>query len=398
MALVAAVLAIGAMSLVGGAASGAGSVRGFDGTTIKTAGFGQAATYQTAEIGTQARFKRANDTNEVKGVKFDYTGWADDKFDPATALSEARRLVTQEQVFAIVPDLSPFNPVEYLTQQHVPYLGWAFDDTYCSDTVSTSLYGFGYNGCLVPKNPPRVPDAYAARYAYVSKQSGKKNPTIAMFSQDNQSGQNSMRILAVAAKGAGFNVVSAKGNIPAQVGDYTPYVQALMTSANGGPPDLIDCELTTQCLPIIDLAFASGFKGQFATPLYTDVLVKPLANTVASVSYNVDTNPGMTQMQKDFDAIKPGVKPDTLSSGAYFAADKFIKAVKSLPKNKITPEAVQQVLAKQKWEIKGLAGPNNYPQSTVLSTPSCQMLLKSDGTKWETVVPFACSSKQFKVK
>ena len=87
----------------------------------------------------EARFKRFNDTNEIKGVKIKYAEFADDKQDPATALNEARRLVTQDQVFAIVGDVSQFNPVEYFTQQHVPYFGWAFDNTYCSTKPTTTL-------------------------------------------------------------------------------------------------------------------------------------------------------------------------------------------------------------------------------------------------------------------
>ena len=89
----------------------------------------------------------------VKGVKFQYTEFADDKEDPAVATSEARRLVEQVGVFAIVPDLSPVNPGPYLNQQHVPYVGFAFDGTYCSPKPTTQLYGFGtgidnvlYNG------------------------------------------------------------------------------------------------------------------------------------------------------------------------------------------------------------------------------------------------------------
>jgi ABC-type branched-subunit amino acid transport system substrate-binding protein len=37
-------------------------------------------------------------------------GFADDRADPTQATSEVRRLVTQEQVFSIVPDLSAVNP------------------------------------------------------------------------------------------------------------------------------------------------------------------------------------------------------------------------------------------------------------------------------------------------
>ena len=136
------------------------SSRGFDGTTIKVAGIGGLAQFAGAEIGAEARFKRANDTNELNGIKIQFVEMADDKQDPATGTSEIRRLVTQDQVFAIVPDLSTVNPGPYLNAQHVPYVGYAFDNSYCSPTPTTSLYGFGFNGCVVPANPPAMPDQY----------------------------------------------------------------------------------------------------------------------------------------------------------------------------------------------------------------------------------------------
>jgi len=37
------------------------------------AGMGLASNFAGADIGTKARFKRANDTNEIKGVKLRYT-------------------------------------------------------------------------------------------------------------------------------------------------------------------------------------------------------------------------------------------------------------------------------------------------------------------------------------
>ena len=118
-----------------GVARGAPSVRGFSDGTITVAGIGIAAQFDPgASIGAQARFKRANDDKEVKGITIDYKEFADDQQDPAKSLTESRRLVTQVGVFAIVPDLSDTNAGAYLNQQHVPYFGWAFDDTYCSPT------------------------------------------------------------------------------------------------------------------------------------------------------------------------------------------------------------------------------------------------------------------------
>src|SRR6185312_4815698 len=62
-----------------GSAGAQGSVRGFDGTTIKVGSLGIKASLPLVGLGAQARIKRFNDTNEIKGVKLEYTDYADDK-------------------------------------------------------------------------------------------------------------------------------------------------------------------------------------------------------------------------------------------------------------------------------------------------------------------------------
>jgi hypothetical protein len=64
----------------------------------------------------------------------------------------------------------------------------------------------------------------------------------------------------------------------------------------------------------------------------------------------------------------------------------------------VTPENVQEVAANQTWEIEGLAGPTVYPDSTVGSSPNCGEMLRSNGTKWETVVEYSCTDKQWPVE
>ena len=256
----------GTPSPTAGASTTAGkatTARGFNGTTIKIAGLGNGTDFTDADLGTKARFKRANDTNELNGIKLDYLEFADDKQDPATATSEAKRLVTQDEVFAIVPDFSAVNPGPYLNDQHVPYIGWAFDNSYCSPTPSTSLYGFGYSGCLVPTKPLIVPDEDGNIFKYVSTKTGKAHPSAVEFSADSQSGKDSARIQATVAEGAGFNVVYNKGVIPLTASDFTPYVQAWMTADGGKAPDLINCLLAVQCIQIWAAAKAAGYKGVF---------------------------------------------------------------------------------------------------------------------------------------
>jgi ABC-type branched-subunit amino acid transport system substrate-binding protein len=371
--------------------------RGFDGTTITVAGMGSATNFADADVGAQARFKRANDTDELDGITIDYLEFADDKQDPAVATSEARRLVTQEQIFAIVPNLSAVNPGPYLAQQHVPYVGFAFDNTYCSTEPDDSIWGFGFNGCLVPAEPPVMPDSYRNLYSYVSEKTGEDEPSIVLFSNDNQSGQNSVRFQSASAEGAGFDVVYAEGVVPLATSDYSPYVQDWLSADDGEQPDAMYCLLSVQCLQIWAAVQAAGYEGTFQTSLYTDLLVEPLAGTVAQSFYNVEPNEGLTQLQEDLEAFEPGTEISATNAPAYFAADMFIQALKEVGTN-VTPEAVQEALANQTWEIEGFVGPIEYPDSTVASTPSCNSLLESNGTAWTVVVPFGCSDKQYPVE
>ena len=196
---------LAAMPAAGGAA--VGSVRGFDGTTLKVAGFGNPQNFANAGIGAEARIERFNDSNEMKGVKLSWAGFADDKQDPATALSEERRLVSQEGVFALVAVVSNFTGT-YLRQQKVPYFGWGYDTSYCSTKVDTGIYGFGWDGCVTPPDPTVFPDSAQATYAYVSEKTGKQHPTITLFSDSSEAGKRGVQNSSVPVKKAGFDVVA----------------------------------------------------------------------------------------------------------------------------------------------------------------------------------------------
>jgi hypothetical protein len=204
----AATVVLAASVMVTVAAPAHAATRGFDGSTITVAGMGIKGQLPSAEVGARARIKRFNDTNEIKGVKIQYAEMADDKQDSATALSEARRLVTQVGAFAIVGDISANNPGDYFAQQHVPFFGGAFDNTYCSVKPSTSVWGFGIYGCLGTDGSSFVGDAGKVPYQYVTAQLHKQHPSLVIFSDDNATGKRLASQAAVAYRGAGFDVVA----------------------------------------------------------------------------------------------------------------------------------------------------------------------------------------------
>ena len=125
--------------------------------------------------------------------------------------------------------------------------------------------------------------------------------------------------------------------------------------------------------------------------------MKPLAGTVTIGVYNSSPNAGLTQMEADLNAIKPGTTPNSSNAAAYFSADMFIQALKMLGKD-ITPERLQQALAHQTWQIPNFAGPTKYPAATQGSLSACSSLIENaDGTAWNTAEPYSCSDKTFPI-
>ncbi len=406
--IAAAVVALTA-SLLTPAVSGAAptaAVTATDGT-IKVAGVGNASSFGDAAIGAAARFTRANEDKEVKGYTFDFAeSLADDKNDPATALTEVRRLVTQERIFALVPDVSVVTPGDYLTQQQIPWFGPGYDNTYCPEK-GTKGWGFSAYGCLIRTDAKRLPNTIGELLKTELEEDGITEPTIAMIGTDTETGKQSIANSASVYTGVGFDVVYAKGTVPpppAVVGDFTPYAQALMTSNGGSPPDVIYSSVSVQGggLTLFNLLKEQGFEGAFVTPFYSDLLLKALEGSFVFVqfsAYESDTE-GVQQMLSDIEAYEPGTEPSLTLSAGYFSADMFVAAVKAALKQSktLTSASVQKAASKMTYQIKGTIGPTKYPASYQYAVSSCATLLEDvDGTAFSIAQPFKCSNKTYPI-
>ena len=377
------------------------ATRGFDGKTITIGGIWPTAQFSGAQIGAQGYINQINKTNYLHGIKLKFAGYVNDGQDPAVALSGARQLVNQYKVFAIVPDLSPVNPGAYLNSQKILYVGGGFDYTYCSTSVTTSLWGYSAGGCLVPSNPPVVSDTYGQFYNYVKAKTGSTHPAMALFSNDNASGSNSVKYATVTAKGAGFKVVYNQAKVPVTASDYTPYVQQLLTSNGGKQPQAIGCQLTAQCIGMWTALKNAGYTGSYWTPLGAiAALDSTMEGTVTIATFNNEPNPGLTVMQNAMNAVVPGTQLTSYSNvPSYIDTAMFATAVHTVQANKqaITPENVRKVLSTIKWGIPGLVGPIQYPASTVAGTPYCTEFLAYTGGTTQQVYPYSCSYKLYKV-
>lgn len=398
VAMVVGLLAAALSPATGGAAApGAVTVD----KTIKVGGLGYVKNFADAAIGTQARFKRANDTNEVKGYTFEFTELADDASDPTTALSEARRLVDQQGVVAIVPNVSAFTPSDYLTQAQIPWFGPGYDTSYCK----TNGFGFSVYGCIILEDPKVIPGTNWTQLKRDLAAKGNSKPTVALLSTDGNSGKTAVKGAASAAQGAGFKVVYAKGAFPAPptvVGDYTPFVQSILTANDGKQPDVFYTTIpATSTLALVNQLKASGYTGTMMSPYYSPLLLKALAGSYIFVQFAgfESTAAGIQQMKTDIGAIKPGAPGSIALAGAYFGADFFIKAVKeALKTNKtLTTVAIQKAAAKMTYAIKDTIGPTNYPKAYTGQWEACSTLLYDDGNTFSIAQKFECTNKKYPV-
>lgn len=368
---------------------------------ITTAGLGYLKNFGDAATGTQARYQRANDTNEVKGYTFELKEFADDNNDPATALSEARRVVSQDGAVAIVPDVSLATPTDYLTPAQIPWFGPGYDTTYCKP----GAWGFSVYGCIILENPKVVP---APNWEQLYKQlvsKGIKKPSVAMLSTDSNSGKTGLQGSASAATGAGFNVVYAKGIYPAPpavVGDYSPYAQALSTANNGAAPDVVYTTIpATSSIALVNQMKSGGYTGTFLSPFYSPLLLKAFTGSYIFVQFAgfESTSKGIQQMNKDVAAVKPNTPGSIALAGGYFGADFFIAAVKeALKTNKtLTTAAIQKAAAKMTYQVPDTIGPTKYPAAYKGQFEACSTLLYDDGNAFTIAQKFYCTNKKYPV-
>jgi ABC-type branched-subunit amino acid transport system substrate-binding protein len=375
------------------------TVRGVTDDSITVAGLGQSAFFADSQIGAQARFDE--EKNGVFGRTITVTEFANDNSDPNTNLSEARRLVQQEGVFAILPLMSPVvgtATMQFLNQQKVPHVGWGIAQAWCKDP-----YGFPFTGCIVP--PTSIPNTGSTwgelvneYYKTQGEAKGSKGKTAAVITEDNDTGKEGLiEIEAQAKYGGKMKVTYGEAALPAPpavIGDYSPFVNDIMTSNDGGPPDVVFVVTSfANTGPMSQGLLDAGFTGLLTNAVaYDPRLVAAAEGQTVFTQFNLPEDTSNAKMQKVVDSIKSSAGADAaISQGVlagYWSADLFVKVLKKVGKN-LTPEAFAKAASKFTYVIPGIIGPTKWPKAFTQGAP-CGTLVQSNGTEYEIVVPYGC--------
>ena len=388
-----------ALPLVSPSAAGARTVSqaGISSDEIKVGGLIETQ-FAQSEVGAQARFADENAKGGVNGRKITYvTGATYAQGNTAAALAEGQRLVQQEGVAAIVPSLTSVPPTQFLTQQKIPTFAWNI-----TPLGWDNPWFFGITGSLVaptPKVAPgsaSLPQMLGAQLKDEGKPKGGKGATIAIIGSSDASAQSGIDQAKKTFEHEGYKVTYAKGafSLTQPTTDYTPFVEAMLTSNGGSAPDIAYLIASFNDVQGLSKGLRqAGFTGIIVNPTTYDPRIIKAAETLEVYTQWATPEAAATvpNVQKVIDSIKKQDPEAALSLGtlaAWFAADMFIQAVKAGGKN-VTTQSIQKAAAKMTYELKGVVGPTTYPTAYTQGT-SCAQLAKSNGTTFDVLVGYAC--------
>lgn len=209
----------------GGGGSGGSADPGITDTTIKLGSSypfsGPASAYSAIPKALNGYFKKLNDSGGVNGRKVEFVTY-DDGYEPQRALANAKRLVEQDKVFAIVNPLGTANNVairDYLNQSKVPQL-----------FVATGATLFGSDQAKYPYTTGFQPTYQTESKVYADYvKTAKPNAKVAVLYQNDGFGKDLLGGFTEGIKGSGVSVVAQESYEPTDP-TVAPQVKKLAAS------------------------------------------------------------------------------------------------------------------------------------------------------------------------
>jgi branched-chain amino acid transport system substrate-binding protein len=172
--------------------------------TIKLGGSypfsGPASAYRSIAVGARAHFKFVNAEGGVDGRKIEFTT-LDDAYEPPKAVQNARRLIQQEEVFALFNTLGTPNNVaiwDYVNKQEVPHLFVATGASLWGADIEAHPWTIGWQPDYVTES-----QVYAD---FLDKE--KPNAKVAVLYQNDAFGEDLLNGFKEAIKGTSVEIVA----------------------------------------------------------------------------------------------------------------------------------------------------------------------------------------------
>ncbi|MBL7501264.1 ABC transporter substrate-binding protein [Frankia sp. CNm7] len=371
--------------------------RGVTDTSVKIGGLASLTSpagtaFGDVDKGAKARFDRANAEGGVAGRKIDFIGARDDGTDSARTLAQAKALVEQDEVFAVVPvSTTGGNYLDVFCADVVPFFGWGTTPAYCGNVI-----GFGITGCQAPPQGGQrtVNTGTAASVAKLLPAGAAK--TLALVGTDNEAARQGNITVGQGFESGGFKVVYQESPIPVSgLTDATAIVNGIMTADAGKPPAVVFAVAQfADDVKLLSALKAAGYEGVLITPIYDPRLsgLPDMDDTYALAQFEpgIDTKvPAVAQMAKDFETYASGTAMSLPATSGYWAADMFIKALEKTGRD-LTVDSLLKTLNGGDYVnyVEGAVAETRWPLNHIASAP-CGTLAHLKDKTW-TAPPLSC--------
>lgn len=329
--------------------------------------------------GIEAYFKWINDQGGIHGRKIQFIV-EDDQYNPANAVAAAKKLVEQDEVFAIVRPLGTATTaaiLDYTIEKGVPVVGVASGSSLWSKPFKKTVFGI--------QPTYELEGRLMAKYAVEEL----KAQRIAVFYQNDAFGKEGADSFVAALKARGIEPVAM---VPYEVTEQNFSAHALkLQQAN---PDLVFVyAIQVPAASLLKEAQKLGFRPKWLmTYVLADPILLALAGEAAEGAYagawlvDPENAPEAAKYREVLTKYFPDEKPGGYSISSYAVAEIVVEALKRAGPD-LTREKFIAALESLKNFTTGLTPPFSYSETEHQGIKQIAIVQVQKG-KWVPVKEF----------
>ena len=391
MAVAVAGVACGNASSGGG--SGSGQTDGVSSTEINVGGLAAVTgplgdQYAPIFDGAQAYFDMVNEQGGVFGRKIKMVAKLDDGTDPTRNASQARALVEQHHVFAVIPVASPVFPGgRYLADHNIPTFGWHINPEW-----SPGPSMFGQDGSFIDFTGVNTFDGYLGKHI------GSKK--VAIFAYAVSQSRDCATGAEKSWKQYGFDVAFSDSSLAFGTTTLDADVQRVK---DAGVDTVVTCmdvtgnTLLSKTLRRAGLAnvkqfWPTGYDAQ-ALAQFPDLYEGVYFRSGFVPFEEASLSPGLTQFLTEMKKRKPNTNISEVVLAGWIDADLFVTGLKAAGKDVTRQKVIDAINAIPSYTANQIEGPVDWRiQHTQPGPTDCDAYLQVQHGKFTPIFtkPFVC--------
>jgi len=377
----------------GGGGGGSGQTAGVKSDEIDVGGLAAITgplgdQYAPIFDGAQAYFDMINEQGGVNGRKIKIAAKLDDATDATRNASQARALVEQHHVFAVLPVASPLFPGgRYLADHNIPTFGWHINPEW-----SPGQSMFGQDGSFIDFTGVNT------FYGYLGKQIGAKK--VAIFAYNVSQSRDCATGAEKAFKQYGFDVAFSDSSLAFGTTSLDADVQRVKdagvdfvtTCMDVTGNTLLSKTLRRAGLTHVRQFWPTGYDAQ-ALAQFPDLYEGVYFRSGFVPFESASISPGMTQFLDEMKKRKPNTKISEVVLAGWINADLFVNALKAAGKDVTRQKVIDAINGMTNYTANQIEGPVNWTiQHTQPGPTDCDAYLQVQNAKFVQIFtkPFVC--------